>query len=195
MELIALSGELRLQEHGPTIGLFHWVGRERDHRCRSSPYSSEDQLQFACDLDPWRLERIERARNGAEPVFWLQVWPVILMQGQRVHATVHPIRVQIPRDRWIEFLDGAGYGSYEVLEIRIPSERKDAFKRAIGHLRDARRQLNEGHFDDAAGRCRKAIEAFVGEAELLATPKGWQQGWPQGLRRNGPRPTRRSSPG
>lgn len=163
LELVGLSGELRLQEHGPALGFLQWVG---NNRCQSSPYASEDQLQLACDLDPWRLEQIEKARNGAAPVFWLQLWPLILMAGRRVHATVHPIRAEIPRDRWLDFLEGAGYGSFEVLEIRIPSERKEAFQRAVGHLRDARRQLNEGHFDDAVLRCRKAIEALLGDAGL-----------------------------
>lgn len=164
LELLSLSGELRVHEHGPAIGILQWVGQ--NHRCRSAPFASEDQLQLACDLDPWRLERIEKSRNGAAPFFWLQLWPVIIMAGQRVHATAQPIRMEVPRDRWLEFLDGAGYGSFDVLEVRIPSERKEAFTRLLGHLRDARRQLNEGHFDAAVGSCRKAVEAMIGEAQL-----------------------------
>jgi len=165
MELVAMTGEMRLAEHGRTVGLLHWIGQDRNHRCRSYSHPSEDQLLLACDLDPWRLERIERARDGAEPVFWLQLWPVILMQGRRVLATVHVIRVPIPRDRWLEFLNGVGYGSFDVVEIRMSSE-LGMFRRASEHLRNARHQMNEGHFDDAALRCRKAIEAFFGEAQL-----------------------------
>lgn len=164
LEFVGLSGELRVQEHGPAVGILQWIGQ--NHRCRSAPFAPEDQLQLGCDLDPWRIERIERNRNGAAPIFWLQLWPVILMAGQRVHATAHPIRMEVPRDRWLEFLDGVGYGSFDVLEVRIPSERKEPFTRSLGHLRDARRQLNEGHFDDAVGCCRKAIEAMIGDAQL-----------------------------
>jgi hypothetical protein len=164
LELVALSGELRVQEQGPAVGFLQWVGH--NHRCQSAPSSSEYQLQLACDMDPWRLERIEHDRNGVAPVLWLQLWPVILMAGRRVHATVPPIRMEIPRDRWLEFLDGAGYGSFGVLEIRIPPERKENVQRSLGHLRDARRQLNEGHFDDVVGCSRKAIEAMIGDTEL-----------------------------
>jgi len=164
LELIGMSGELRVKEHGAVVGVLFWVGQNQ--RCRSSRYPSEDQLQLASDLDPWRLEQVEKERNGASPVFWLQLWPMILMEGRRVHATSQPIRVEVPRDRWLEFLEGSRYGSFDVLEVRIPLERKGWSLRSLEHIRAARRQFNEGHFDDAVGFCRKAIEAMLGDAGL-----------------------------
>ena len=75
--------------------------------------------------------------------------------------------MEVPRERWLEFLDGAGHGTFDVLEIRVPPEWKAGFRRLLAHLRDARRQLNEGHFDDAVGCCRKAVEAMLGDARAV----------------------------
>src|SRR5262249_41655241 len=133
----------------------------------------EDQLELACDLDPWRLQALEDSRAGGTPVFWVQIWPVLFMSGRKMHTKVGPFRVEVPRDRWLAFLEGAEYGSFEVLEVRIPRDRQIVFQRAVEHLREARRKLSGGQFDDAVGYCRKAIEALAIDLGVAPDVKGF----------------------
>ena len=56
LELVDLTGEVRLQESQDAIGSLQWLG-PRKH-IRSSQWLSEDQLHLYLDLDHSRLEYI-----------------------------------------------------------------------------------------------------------------------------------------
>lgn len=58
--LTDLGGDLRLSEKGPSIGLLHWIGPHNE--VRAQPHPSETQIQLACDVDLWTLERVEKQR-------------------------------------------------------------------------------------------------------------------------------------
>jgi hypothetical protein len=113
---------------------------------------------LVCDLDPWRLERIERRRNGGVPTFWLEMWPSIVCKGEQLHVQVQPIRMDVPREQWLAFLGRVRHGQFEILEVPVPTEQLEAFKRAFEHTTTARQRVDLGDYDEAVARCRKALD-------------------------------------
>jgi hypothetical protein len=159
-DLVTLDGELRLQDGGPTIGRLHVVGEQRPS---SRKHSFQEEMLMACDLDATRLEAIERAREGSPPVFWVHLWPAIVMNGRRVNAKVASVRVEVPRDSWIEFLRSSGFRDKVVLELAVPEFAPGAFKEAVQQLRRAQDHLLEGREEQAMSACRVVWEAVRSE--------------------------------
>jgi hypothetical protein len=155
-DLIALAGELRLQEHGPAAGLLLQVDGQR---ATSREQASRDELLMACDLDSRRLAAIERAREGGPPVFWVQLWPVVIMNGRRVNAKLLAIRVEIPRDAWVGFLRESGFRDKVVIELAIPEYGSEKFKEAVQLFGRAQDHLLEGRIEQALSDCRVVWEA------------------------------------
>lgn len=156
--LIDLSGDLRLGEKGSSIGILHWVGVRGD--VRALPYPSEFDIQLACDLDFWTLERLEIERDGGELALWVDLWPRLDHDGGHLLASIRGFRITVPRVDWLRFLEDVGYGSFELVEIRIPEGSEEHAHRAIDGVREAQRLLWQGNHAGAATECRKAIEAL-----------------------------------
>jgi len=172
--LTDLGGDLRVSEKGPSIGIVQWIGAHRE--VRALPYPSESQLQLACDLDAWSLERLEAHRDGKDLGLWIELWPRLEHPGGYLSASIRGFRLAVPRADWLRLLEGVGYGTYELLELRIPDGNSDLAHRAIEGLRDAQRRLWAGDHGGALTECRKAVEALESLApggklnELLAGP-------------------------
>jgi hypothetical protein len=127
--LTDLGGDLRLNEKGPSIGIVQWIGMRR--AVRALPYTSESQLQLACDLDPWTLERLEHQRDGKDLALWIELWPRLEHPGGYLSASIRGFRLSVPRSDWLRFLEGVGYGTYELLELRIAAGSEDLAHRSI----------------------------------------------------------------
>lgn len=168
-ELRALAGELRFAEYGDAISLLSWVGPRR--YVRSSSYGAENSVSCVCELDPWRVETIERRRDGAPPRFYLQLWPTFLSGSVFLDAEVRSIELRVPREMWLEFLARSGGHQFEVIEIRYRSSEAESFRRGFERLREARMRFNDGLYDEAIAACRKAIEAIGHEAPVTSTGK------------------------
>lgn len=160
-ELRGLSGELRLQELADTVCTVEWAGQRR--HVRSSDYGNESQIDGVCDLDAYRLERIEALRNGAEPSFWLALWPILTDQQGPLDAGIRPIRLTVPRERWLEFLSSVRDDAWAVLEVPFSASDAARFQAALTHVRNARKRIDTGDYDDAVAACRRSIEALAGE--------------------------------
>lgn len=156
--LTDLGGDLRLSEKGPSIGIVQWIGMRRE--VRALPYPSESQLQLACDLDPWTLERLEKQRDGKDLALWIELWPRLEHPGGYLSASIRGFRLSVPRVDWLRFLEGVGYGTYELLELRIPDGSAALAHRAIDGIREAQRRHWAGDHAGALTECRKAIEAL-----------------------------------
>lgn len=156
--LTDLRGELRLGEKGPAIGTLEWVGAH--HEVRAQPYPSESQIQLACDLDLWTLERLERQRAGGDVPLWIELWPRLEHAGGYLPGSIRGFPVRLPRGEWLRFLEDVGYGTYELLEIRIPAERDEVAHRAIDGIRAAQRSFWSGDHERALTECRKTVEAL-----------------------------------
>ena len=159
--LLDLSAELRLHENGPAVMDLRWL--DKDRRVQSFTFESGTQITLAGDLDSWRLERLERNRNGEPPVFWLQLWPTVLGPSGPLQAKVHPVRLQVPREVWHEFLAKVGYGEFEIVELPSPAGLEWRFPQAVPHIREAKRLLREGQYDQAVLSCRKVVDVIRGE--------------------------------
>lgn len=159
-DLITLGGELRLGEIGPVIGLLHPVGEQR---AMSREQPIKDEMLMACDLDAPRLEAIERAREGRPPVFWVHLWPVVVMNGRRLNAKVQAIRIEVPRDPWVDFLRYVGFRDKVILELTIPKFAPEHLKEAIHQVRRAQDHLLEGRDEQAMTDCRLVWEAVRSE--------------------------------
>ena len=199
--LTELRGNLYLSENGPSIGSVHWIGAHCE--IRSQPYPSESQLQLACDLDPGTLERLETARGGNDLALWIELWPRIEHPGGYLSASIRGFRLAVARVEWLRFLEGVGYGTYELMELRIPKENAELTHRSIDGIREAQHRLWLGDHGGALAEARKVIEALESlapEKKLEPLLSGYHAhqdpvcGQPdrRGLFRRG-RPVRRSS--
>jgi hypothetical protein len=157
-ELVDLIGDIRLDSTGGIIGPVSWVGPRGT--IRSAPYIHEVQLKLVCDLDPWRLERIEDHRDGKPPVLWLFLWPTFIAGGERRSGEIRPIEMRIAREMWLEFLQATRCGRFEVIEIESDEKEAGQFQRALEQTRAARSRIDIGDYDEAVALCRKALEAL-----------------------------------
>jgi hypothetical protein len=142
------------------------------------------QLEFPMDLP--RLAWLERQRKGSDMKLKLEL-DVFAEQhigiGTRQqgfdppawglkarHRSMHNLDLQIPRSEWIKnVLPGTGFGTVYLLELpRIPLERCEAIEPAIAALRSAHKLLADGHWQEAVGKCRLALEPFFESKEVRA---------------------------
>lgn len=156
-----VSGELRLSEHGAAVGLIRQ--HERSRILRPSPYHNEHHLRIVCELDPWRLEVIERHRSGSSPRFWIELWPTLIAEGSHLEGSVRAFSFDVPREQWLEFVSKVAGSQFDVLEIQYTAREAERFQRAIARTREARAQINNGEYDSAVAECRKVIEALTHE--------------------------------
>lgn len=161
LEMRDASGELRVAELSDTIGSVAWAGPRRF--VRASNYGSESQLRFVCDLDHQRLELIERRRAGGAPVFWLQLWPVLVSGGRFLDAEARAFPLKVSREDWLQFYTEVGGGQFDVIEVQYSAQEAEQFKRAVGRVQEARARIAIGDSDGAVSLCRNAIEALKHE--------------------------------
>ncbi len=158
-EMIDLCGEIRLEEQSKSIGPTLWL--EKRQKIRSSTTPREQHLKVFCDLDTWRLERIEEYRKGEELKLWLQLWPTFRGKGSFWDIDVRPFRIEVPRDKWLRVLEGMEHGRYEILEIPRAHLDDAKFEDAMKHLTAARLSIDKGNYEETLRHCRIAIESFT----------------------------------
>lgn len=174
-EVLDLSGELRLGNNGPSLGLLAWV--ERRGYCRSFEPRGDGQVQLVCDLDWPRVERLEEYRNGREILFTVELWPLVLAKGHMLGVHVPPFSVRIERDSWVQVLAGLGYGPVDILEVPRDTMTQTTVQRAAVLLREAHEHIGRGYFDGAAALCRQALEAASHALAIPARTKEGQDPW------------------
>lgn len=173
-ELIDLAGELRLAEHVACVAPVYWSGHDRRISSTGAhPY--ENQLRLVADLDPWRLERIEAARSGAAPPFWLYLWLGFQAGGQVFREKVGPMRLDVPRETWLEFLAAVRHDEFEIIEVRFDKASAERFRKAVEEVKSARARLLSGDYNDAVAACRRAIEAISLESDIGKEAADWEK--------------------
>jgi hypothetical protein len=155
--MVDISGELRLKEMQEIVAPLFWTGDKHFVRC--SARGHESYVLMACDLDFQRIEQIERWRDGKPPVFWLQLWPMLMAGGERLDwAQCSAFQVNVPREAWMQFYSEVGGGKFDVIEVQFSSKEAAQFEAAVGQVQKARAQIAEGDHDGAVLTCRKALE-------------------------------------
>jgi hypothetical protein len=127
-----IAGELRLREHGDSAGFLRWTGNQR----RVYPSQWEQQVTMSCDLDPWRVTKIETSRNGQSPVFWLAIWPTLVDQVGWYDAAVPSFSFAVPREVWLDTLNKWGVGDYAVLEVPRSAVDRQRFAQAVAYRQE-----------------------------------------------------------
>jgi hypothetical protein len=156
-----VAGELRLSETGGAIGLLSELSQKRP--IRPSTFNSESQVRVICELDPWRLEVIERHRNGTTPTLWIELWPKLMSDEGPTEGNIRLFRLSVPREQWLDFLGKVAGSQFDVLEIQYSAREAERFKRAVARTREARAQISAGEYDSAVAECRKVLEALKHE--------------------------------
>jgi hypothetical protein len=158
-ELHDISGQLRMEQHGSVVGRIGWAEERRS--IRSSPVGTEASARFACDLDHWRLEQVEKRRQGAGPRFWLELWPIIWLDSRALDASIPSFEMRVPIEDWLQFVSQVGGIHWDLVEIPFPPTAEGRFRRGVEVLAAARAKMAEGDNDGAIAECRKAIEALA----------------------------------
>jgi hypothetical protein len=152
-----ITGELRLKEMQEVVAPMFWTGNK--HFVKATKRGHEEQVMLTCDLDFQRIELIERWRQGKPPVFWLQLWPTLMANGERLDwAEVRTFQVSITRELWMAFYEQVGGGKFDVIEVQYSAKEAAQFNSAVGQVQKARTQIADGDYDGAVLTCRKAIE-------------------------------------
>lgn len=172
-EVTGVTGELRLTEHGSCVAPVYWSGPDRNPRPAHRTY--EAPVRLVADLDPWRLERIEAARGANAPLFWVALWlSFVASNGQQFRDKVLPIRLELSREQWLQFLAAVHHDEFEVIEVRYDKSKAERFRKALQELAAARARIVAGDYNEAVAACRRALEAASGESEVGKTAEDWK---------------------
>jgi hypothetical protein len=141
-------------------------------------YLGSEYLNLEFPLDAQRIAAIERVRQGGSLQLRLDVQihvdeiGVIEAHAESKRPALWGLRTvqamtmqqgfQIPQTHWIErVLPAVGYGKVHILEFpATPLEACAALDHSFKALQQAEEKHRLGFYDDAAGKCRLAIEPF-----------------------------------
>jgi len=161
--LLELTGEVLLGgPTGPTVTDVRWL--DKDRRVEAVKFESPTQVTLVGDLDFRRLELLERMRDGNAPVLWLRLFPTLIRSAGPLQGRIQPMQLDIPRERWLEFLSASKFGDSVVVEVPVPRGLAQDVREAVEHLREAQRHLTEGGYDQVALSCRKVMDVVREDA-------------------------------
>jgi hypothetical protein len=141
-------------------------------------YLGSEYLNFEFSLDARRISAIERVRQGGSLQLRLDIQihvdeiGIIEPHVESKRPAIWGLRTaqvmtlqqgfQIPQTHWIErVLPAVGYGKVHILEFpATPLETCAALDHSFKALKQAEEKHRLGFYDDAAGKCRLAIEPF-----------------------------------
>ena len=141
------------------------------------PYEDQQCVQVEVPLDPRRIEMMEQFRNGKSftgylrfslgvNVFGFPRGPkdsfsdfVGLRDASKIDGQVS---FTVPDTQWREqVLPGLGYGKVIAIELpAVPIESIQSLEHSFKALEQAQKQFQLGHYDEAVGKCRVALDPF-----------------------------------
>lgn len=147
-------------------------------------YATDEHPLIEIELDAGRIEWIERQRAGKSfeaklrvsvqvQVFGATETELNSMFGLIDTAAIYgEILVTCPDGHWREkVLPGLGYGKVIALELpAIGLESCKALEHSCLALEKAQKQFLLGHYDDAVGACRVALDPFFEQVEKEGEP-------------------------
>jgi hypothetical protein len=179
-ELKAISAKLRISQSQPLARAWFTLSRT----ITSAHPSGTERAYFEFPLNAAQLEGLECLRAGGNLLLRLELTLELvhlhLLNPNRQpldswiwgHRQSHLLYLQedfeIPRETWLtRVLPNVGYGLVHVLEFPAVSlEASAALPAAFAALRQAQEFHRRGLYDDAAGKCRVALEPFFEPAEI-----------------------------
>jgi hypothetical protein len=152
-------------------------------------YDADEYLNFEFPLDSRRIEAIERHRQSGSVKMRFDVQIHVdefapiqapaeskrpnLWGPRNNHRLTLQEGIEIPQTHWISnVLPGLGYGKVHVLEFPAASlEKCEALDNSFKALNQAVEAHRQGRYDDAAAKCRVALDPFF-EYEERSEPNG-----------------------
>ncbi len=144
----------------------------------------QHNLEF--DLDRFQIETLEKMRNGGDLRLGfnaqLQLNKLRLLNPdslqkpleEKIYGHILPYvlnlqtELTVSRDRWTQqILPQLGYGEIHIVELpAVPLESVESFSHSFQALRQAECHHRNGLYDDAAGKCRVALEPFFEQLDV-----------------------------
>lgn len=110
------------------------------------------------------MEAVERLRAGQGVVLKLklqgEVW-----KGHDVIPLQEVVECRISQSDWLVALEQSGYGRALLFEVPLPASDDPLAPAPARYLQQAKMHFVRGHYDEAVGICRKALEAAKGSDE------------------------------
>jgi len=144
------------------------------------PYSDTIHLDVDIPPDTKRIEAIERFRAGKSLTSCLRFKISAMAFGQsgnnptsnayelRSTSSINgQITFTIPDTQWREkVLPELGYGKVIAIELpAVPIESVKSLEHSYKALEQAQKQFQLGHYDDAVGKCRVALDRFFEQVD------------------------------
>jgi hypothetical protein len=164
-----------------------------------SPNCKDFQINLEFPLDPFRLDFLERSRKNGDLKIRLDFTVLAdelaaigkttgnnaaTIWGLKEHTQVYlPVPFVISQKVWLErVLEPTGYGRVHVIELpAIAIETCAALTQSFQALRQAEEHFKLGLYDDAAGKCRMALDPLCeqidrpdGSGKMPKLKKSWE---------------------
>lgn len=148
--------ECRIELDKPTVKIGNGFLENQPTR-RWTEYSDVEQMGFLFYLSGSQIEAIETYRCSGD--IKLAVWLAgnALYEGQSQTFSDRGEFV-IPKQQWLEALNGMGYRDTLLFELPMPKSGGDEVSKLKEFLERAQNHILNGHFQESVGLCRKAIE-------------------------------------
>lgn len=171
------TAQLHCCQTGQKISDAHPVFLHRVIHSHQS-YWGDEYLHFEFPLNATSIQAIERRRQGGSPKFRLDVrlavdeFGIIPPHPESQRPAIWGLRaaqvlalqneIEVPQTHWIErVLPQVGHGKVHFLEFPAASlETCAALDHSFRSLKQAEDKHRLGFYDDAAGKCRVALEKF-----------------------------------
>jgi len=137
----------------------------------SSSIGSICSIEYHADLDYYRLEQIEKLREGGNLNFTVNVSATEIRLSKTVQGfSISSPRIvikypgnrtsyEIAKSKWCEeFLPQLGYKKVRLVEIPILVSPPEEFKEAVDMIEKAWKDYSMGEYEDVLTDCRKALE-------------------------------------
>jgi len=120
-------------------------------------------LTIEVPINRHQLVQIEEDRKGNLQVEMNNLQMLIFKKEEDPPLEIghlDPLKFTISRSHWVEdILPALEYDKFKLIEVPIPEKAiSEIFKKALEELEQAQRYYNNGEYDEAVSRCRKAIQ-------------------------------------
>lgn len=145
-------------------------------------YDQDEHVYLEFPLDARRIEWIEQQRQGSlQGLVRVSISLLALGLARGTQDQYHPPAVfrdsvanlgnvpfTVPDAQWREqVLPGLGYGKVIAIELpAVPIESFQKLDQSFKAMSQAQKLFQIGHYDDAVGKCRTALEQFFESVEV-----------------------------
>lgn len=111
-------------------------------------------------LSPRAMEQIEGSRAGQGVVLRLKLQGDVWM-GREAASFHDPVECRINQSDWLTALAQCGHGQYLLFEVPLLASQDPRAPSSARYLQQAKDHFTKGHFDEAVGACRRALEGLL----------------------------------